>query len=196
MEQGATGVLELILIGAAAAAVGLLAGALLGAWYADKKLRLHYQDVRGEIVRLRAVTEEKFSGDDPRLDDLLENLHAAANTAYAAVQAMEAQAIITRRKSEGSKEVIASSRHIIRMIDEYSGEAPQSYVIEPKKQAPEISPKAAPKVAPKVADERLRLADAAPPPAPAIDLPPAEMVDEAPVQKALAKKRAAELHQE
>ena len=190
MEQGATGVLELILIGAAAAAGGVIAGALLGAWYADRKLRLHYRDVRGEIVRLRAVTEEKLSGDDPKLDDLLENLHAAANSAYAAIQAMETQAAITRRKSVGSREVIASSRHIIRMIDEYSGAEPEPYINEPKKRAPRLP------------DERIRLTDETP--AQAIDLTPGDMIDkpapetidQAPVQKALAKKRAAELQQE
>jgi hypothetical protein len=120
----------------------------------------------------------------------LENLHAAANKAYAAIQAMEAQATITRRKSVGSKEVIASSRHIIRMIDEYSGAEPEAYVIEPKKRTPRIP------------DERIRLTDEAP--AEAIDLTPAERIDKAapkavdqePVQKALAKKRAAELQQE
>lgn len=190
MEQGATGVLELILIGAAAAAGGMIAGGLLGAWYADRKLRLHYRDVRSEIVRLRAVTEEKLSGDDPKLDDLLENLHAAANSAYAAIQAMEAQAAITRRKSEGSREIIASSRHIIRMIDEYSGAEPDSHVNLPKKRAPRLP------------DERIRLTDDTP--AQTIDLTPGEIVgkaeaganDQAPVQKALARKRAAELQQE
>ena len=154
--------LEIILTGAGAAVAGTLLGALLGAWYADKKLRRHYQEVRGEIVRLRSIAEEKLSGDDPNIDDLLENLHSAVNTAYGAIQAMENQAAITRRKSEGGKELILSSRHIIRMIDEYSGEEPEPYILEPKKQAP------------KIVVENV------------------EKADQAPVQKALAKKRAAE----
>lgn len=171
--------LELILIGAAIAVVGLALGVLCGAWYADRKLRRHYAEVRSEIVRLRAVTEEKLSGDDPKLDDILEDLHAAANKAYAAIQAMENQAAITRRKSDGSKEVIASSRHIIRMIDEYSGETPEpaeTYVIEAKKTEPK-------KPEPSISAEPIRFADEA----------PAE--DAAPVQIALAKKKSAVLQQ-
>ncbi|PQA85373.1 hypothetical protein CW354_20710 [Marinicaulis flavus] len=165
--QGAFGVLNFILIGAAAAVSGMALGALIGAWFADRKLRKHYQEVRSEIVRLRSVAEKKLAGDDPKLDDLLENLHAAANKAYAAIQAMENQAKFTRLKSDGGKEVIASSRHIIRMIDEYSGAEPEPYVIEPKK-----------KQAPKVTAE------------------PAQNTDAAPVQKALAKKKSAENNQE
>ena len=182
--------LDLVLIGAAIAVVGLALDAFCGAWYADKKLRRHYAEVRGEIVRLRAVTEEKLSGDDPKLDDILDDLHSAANKAYAAIQAMENQAAITRRKSDGSKEVIASSRHIIRMIDEYSGAEPEPlerHVIQAKK--PE----------PKLAVEPIRFIDEAPAEdkASAEDRAPVRnpAEDTAPVQIALAKKRSAALQQ-
>lgn len=153
---------EIILIGAAAAVGGIVLGVLCGAWFADKKLRRHYEGVRAEIVRLRRVAEEKLSGDDPNIDELLENLHSAVNGAYSAIQAMENQAQITKRKSEGGKEVITSSRHIIRMIDEYAGIETEPYVMEPKKQAPKIS------------------------------VDPVQTEDQAPVQKALARKKSAE----
>ncbi len=157
---------EIILIGAAAAVAGIVLGALLGAWIADRKLRRHYEEVRSEIFQLRAVAEEKLSGDDPNIDELLENLHSAVNGAYGAIQAMETQAAITRRKSEGSKELITASRHIIRMIDEYAGIETEPHVVEKKKAAPTITAK------------------------------PAEKADQQPIQKALAKKKSAERSKE
>ncbi len=178
--------LNIILIGAAAALAGAVLGAVMGAWFADRKLRKHYQEVRGEIVRLRSVAEQKLSGDDPKLDDLLENLHSAANKAYAAIQAMENQAAITRRKSDAGKEVITSSRHIIRMIDEYTGEEPEPYVIERKKKpAPKVSAPAGKTDGKADKDEPVDLGSLQ-------KDEPVHHKGEEPVQKALAKRKAAE----
>ncbi len=129
---------EIVIFAAIAAVAGIVVGALSGAWFADRRLRRHYQEVRGEIVRLRALAEDKLSGDDPDLDTLLNNIHAAVEGAYSAIEAMENQAALTKRKSEGGKEVISSSRQIIRMIDELSGDASEDLNITPK-QAPKIT---------------------------------------------------------
>lgn len=130
---------DIILIGAAAGLGGVIFGILMGAWYADKKLQRQYKEVRGEIARLRLVAEEKLSGDDPDLNDLLNNLHSAVNGAYKAIEAMENQAALTKRKSEGGREVIASSRHIIRMIDDLAGVEHEAVVAAPKKAAPKLT---------------------------------------------------------
>ncbi|GJL91372.1 hypothetical protein [Hyphococcus sp.] len=130
---------EIILIGAAASLGGMIVGGLSGAWLADRILRRHYQDVRGEITRLRRIAEEKLSTDDPNLDSLLDNLHTAVNTAYSAIQAMENQAKITKIKSDAGREVVTSSRQIMRMIDERTGVKPEAEIIAPKKSTPKLS---------------------------------------------------------
>lgn len=108
----------LILVGVGAALVGAFAGAALGAWLTDKRLRARFEDVGAEIVRLRAIAEDKLAGDDPDLPTLLRNLNTAVEQTYRAVDALEHQAAVTRRKSEGGKEILASSKEVIRMLEE------------------------------------------------------------------------------
>ncbi len=117
---------QLIIIGSAAAVVGLVIGALIGAWVMDRRFRERVAEIGGEVVRLRAIAVEKLTGDDPNLATLLKNLHEASDNAYRAVEALENQAEITRRKSAGGREVIASSRHILRMIEELGAEIPDA----------------------------------------------------------------------
>jgi glucose-6-phosphate-specific signal transduction histidine kinase len=131
---------EIIIFAAIAALAGVVLGAISGVWFADRRLRRHYEEVRVEIVRLRALAEDKLSGDDPNLDTLLNNIHTAVEGAYRAIEAMETQAAITKRKSDGGKEVISSSRQIIRMIDELSGGTSEHFDIAPKP-APKIAVK-------------------------------------------------------
>lgn len=163
------GVQEIIIFASVAAVAGIAIGAFSGAWFADRRLRRHYEEVRGEIVRLRAVAEEKLSGDDPDLDTLLNNIHTAVDGAYRAIEAMETQAAITRRKSEGGREVIASSRQIMRMIDELTGAEPEAYDITPKA-APKFAAKPEAKPAPKLA--LVREPPLAPNPAPKLTAHP------------------------
>jgi hypothetical protein len=52
---------------------------------------------------------------------------------------MENQAKITKLKSEAGRELVASSRQIMRMIDERTGNHAEPEVIAPKKTAPKIT---------------------------------------------------------
>lgn len=130
----------LILTGAGAAAGGLVAGALVAGWAVTRKYSRKLDEVRAEAVRLNALAEEKLAGDDPNLDDLLRGLKAAMTDAYGALDAMKLQASITRRKSQGAREVIALSHSLLRMID---GDAePETRVIETRR-APQLTAAAA-----------------------------------------------------
>ena len=91
--------------------------------------------MRGEVVRLRSLAEEKLSGDVPDLDELINNFQSAAMNAYEAIQAMENQVNITRMKSEGSRQDIASSAQIIRMIEDQAGLDETAVAIKPKADA-------------------------------------------------------------
>lgn len=113
------------MIGAAAALGGLLIGAISGVWFADRRLRRRIEEVGAEIVRLRGVAEEKLSADDPDLPTLLRNLNTAVEQTYRAVDALEQQAKLTKLKSEGGKEIIASSKHIMRMVEDLGAELPE-----------------------------------------------------------------------
>ncbi|MEX0643967.1 MAG: hypothetical protein WD076_01550 [Parvularculaceae bacterium] len=114
---------QLIFVGLAAV-VGLIVGAMIGAWIMDRRFRERIAEIGAEVARLRAVAVEKLTGDDPDLPALLKNLQAAADNAHRAVNALELQAEVTRRKSAGGREVIASSRHILRLMEELGAEIP------------------------------------------------------------------------
>ena len=130
---------NLLFIGAGAALVGLLLGWLGGAITTGRKHRRQAEEVRGEMVRLRALAEDKLSGDDPEIDDLLGNLETAVTSAYEALQAMENQAKMTKRKSEGGREVVAWSKSIIAMIDEQTGTNDAPIEIVADKKAPRLT---------------------------------------------------------
>ncbi len=135
---------NIILIGAGAGLVGLLLGWLAATMMARRKYREQAEEVRSEVVRLRALAEEKLSGDVPDLDDLISNFQSAATSAYDAIQAMETQVKITKAKSEGSRQVIASSAQIIRMIEDQAGLDGSPAAIKPvseKTKAPRLTAK-------------------------------------------------------
>lgn len=115
---------QLIVIAAVAAFGGLLVGALAGGWFTGRRFKRQMAEVGGEIVRLRAIAESKLSGDDPDLAGLLKNLQEAADKSYRAIEALENQAELTKRKSAGGKEVIAASRQVLRMMEELGAEIP------------------------------------------------------------------------
>lgn len=123
------GVLNSVIAAGAAAIVSLIVGGIVGVWFAHRKFNRHYEEVRGEVMRMRRVAEEKLAGDDPDLNALLCKLNDAVNRTYKAVEGLEDEGRIIRRKSEGAQEVIASSRYIGRMIDEFAGDEPEP--IEP-----------------------------------------------------------------
>jgi len=88
-------------------------------------MRARVEEIGGEIVRMQKVAQDKLSGDDPDLKTLLRNLNTAVEQTYRAVDALEDQAQLTRRKSEGGKQVIASSRQIVSMIEDIGGKIPE-----------------------------------------------------------------------
>ncbi|WP_428409393.1 hypothetical protein [Hyphococcus sp.] len=133
---------NIILISAGAGLAGLLLGWLAANLMARRKYRAQAEEVRGEVVRLRAIAEEKLSGDVPDLDELIGNFQTAATSAYDAIQAMETQVKITKAKSEGSRQVIASSAQIIRMIEDQAGLDGAAVAIKPvseKAKAPRLT---------------------------------------------------------
>ncbi len=127
----------LLITGAAAAVAGLVIGALAGAWFADRRLRRLWTDVGDEIVRMRGVAEETLLHDDPALPALLRDFNTATEKTFRAIDALQGRMAAIRRQSEGSKEVAASSRHIVRMMEElgvdlpYAAEAPPLTVAAP-----------------------------------------------------------------
>jgi len=116
---------ELLVIGGGAALGGLLIGALLGSFFSGRRMRARVEEIGGEIVRMQKVAQDKLSGDDPDLKTLLRNLNTAVEQTYRAVDALEDQAQLTKRKSEGGKQVIASSRQIVSMIEDIGGDIPE-----------------------------------------------------------------------
>ncbi|MEZ5892315.1 MAG: hypothetical protein R3C58_04115 [Parvularculaceae bacterium] len=132
------------MISAGSALGGLVLGALGGAWFIGGKMRRRLDVVRGEVQRLGAFAEKKLGGDDPDIDTLLEHLRAAMTDAYGALQAMKDQAEITKRKSEASRELILTSRQIVRMIDEDGApKAAHAADAAPKKKTPKLAAPAA-----------------------------------------------------
>lgn len=130
---------QLVIAAAVAAIAGLVVGMLAATYFAGRRFRKSMSEVGGEVARLRAIAESKLSGDDPNLAALLQNLQEAADTAYRAVEALENQAEITKRKSAGGKEVIAASRDVIRMMEDLGAEIPaasRAAAQEPIKLAP------------------------------------------------------------
>ena len=132
---------NLILISAGAALAGLVVGWISATLSARRKYREQAEEVRGEVMRLRALAEEKLSGDDPNLDELIGNFQSAATSAYDAIKAMEGQVEITKAKSEGGRQVIASSAQIIRMIDEQAGLDDEPAAAPEKKKSPRLTAK-------------------------------------------------------
>lgn len=117
---------------------GVIIGVFAGFRFADRRLKRHYAEVRSEVIRLRAVAEEKLSDDEPDLDSMLRNLNEAVQDTFKAAAALENHEVVVARQHEGGKEVIASSRFIVRMIDELGGEPIESVEPAPRKTPPTV----------------------------------------------------------
>lgn len=107
---------------AGALAGSLFIGAFAGFRFADRRLKKQYAEVRQEVARLRAIAEDKLATEEPDLDAMLRNLNDAVQDTFKAASALENHEAVVARQHEGGKEVIASSRFIIRMIDDLGGE--------------------------------------------------------------------------
>ena len=140
---------------AGAILVGVFFSVLSGFYFADRRLKRQYADVREEVIRLRAVAEDKLSDDEPDLDSMLRNLNDAVQDTFKAAAALENHETVVARQHEGGKEVIASSRFIVRMIDELGGKAIAETPM-PLKQPPPIKLAADQKKADKKSLRRLR----------------------------------------
>jgi len=131
-------VTDLTLIGAAAALGGLLLGGLFGAWLMDRRIKRRLEEVGSEVARLHQIAEAKLGGDDPDLPSLLRDLNKAVEQTYRAADALENQSAVTRRKSEGGKEITASSKHIIRMMEDMGADMP---AVKNTRRQPKLSAK-------------------------------------------------------
>jgi len=119
---GNNGVLELALYAAGGVIVSMIIGGLIGAKLADMRLRKLYAEVRDEVVRVRNVAGEKLAVDTPDLEKLLQDLNRGVEQTFRAAAALDDHEKMMIRKTEAGKEITASSRHIIKMIDELGGD--------------------------------------------------------------------------
>ena len=113
---------ELALYVVAGVVVGLIIGGLIGAKVADAKIRRLYAEVRDEMVRVRRVAQDKLAVEEPDLEKLLQDLNRGVEQTFRAAAALENHEKMMIRKTEAGKEITASSRYIIKMIDELSGD--------------------------------------------------------------------------
>ena len=113
---------ELALYAVAGVIVSLLIGGMIGAKIADAKIRRLYAEVRDEMVRVRRVAQDKLAVEEPDLEKLLQDLNRGVEQTYRAAAALENHEKMMIRKTEAGKEITASSRYIIKMIDELSGD--------------------------------------------------------------------------
>ncbi|MEO1251487.1 MAG: hypothetical protein AAFW81_03970 [Pseudomonadota bacterium] len=127
MENGAVTVsgdyyLLLGVVGLAAAIFGVLAGT----WVSGRRNRKRIEEVGEELVRLQDIAQSKLAGDVPDLAELLRNLNTAVEQTYRSANALEDQSALTKQKTEAAKEIIASSRHIIMMMEDMGADLPEA----------------------------------------------------------------------
>ena len=130
-------VTEMLMIGGGAALGGLFIGAVLATLITARRMRARVEEIGAEVSRLHKIAQDKLSGDDPDLKTLLRNLNTAVEQTYRAADALEDQSQLTRRKSEGAKEIIASSRHIVGMMEEMGADV-QHISAPPEEEGPVI----------------------------------------------------------
>lgn len=114
--------LELALYAAGGVIVSMIIGGLVGAKLADMRLRKLYAEVRDEVVRVRNVAHDKLAVDEPDLEKLLQDLNRGVEQTFRAAAALDDHEKMMIRKTEAGKEITASSRYIIKMIDELGGD--------------------------------------------------------------------------
>ena len=115
---------EVLAIGAGAGIAGFVLGAIGGSVATGRRMRRQIEEIGEEVATLTRVTEDKLLDDDPSLPDLMRNLNTAVEQAYKAIDALENQSELNRRKTEGAKEIAASTRRVIAMMEEMGADLP------------------------------------------------------------------------
>ncbi len=133
-------------IGAGAALAGLLIGVIVGSMTTGRRMRRRVEEIGDEMAKLTRVAEQKLLDDDPNLPDLTQNLNAAVEQTYKAVDALENQSALNRQKTEGAKEIAASSRRIMSMMEDMGAEVPHVQAPKLKSVAEQLEPKAPPRL--------------------------------------------------
>ena len=115
---------EMFITIAAVGLGGLIVGSGLGAWVTNRRLRLRIEEIGSEVIELRSVAEEKLGDDDPNLPDLLQDLNEAVDQATSAIDALGAQSALTRKKSEGARQIISATKNIVAMMEDLGADMP------------------------------------------------------------------------
>ncbi|MBT8471177.1 MAG: hypothetical protein HKN14_08030 [Marinicaulis sp.] len=125
---------QLVLVSSVAAIAGLIVGAMIFDLIFGKRMRRRMGELGGEVARLHNVAASKLAGDDPDLKTLLRDFNSAVEKTYRAVDAMENQVEMTKRKSDAAKEVISSSQYILNMLEDYGADVPSVKAPQKEKQ--------------------------------------------------------------
>lgn len=102
--------------------VGLLIGCMIGIWGAKRKVKAHYTELCDELTRMQKTARAKLYDDDPNLNAHLRKMNNALNQTYKAAEALEDQIRVIERKTEGGREIAASTQYVARMISDFRGE--------------------------------------------------------------------------
>ena len=125
--------IDVLAIGAGAVVVGFILGAIGGSVATGRRMRRQIEEIGSEVATLARVAEDKLLDDDPNLPDLMRNLNTAVEQAYKAIDALENQSELNRRKTEGAKEIAAATRRVINMMEDMGADLP--HVSAPKIQS-------------------------------------------------------------
>ena len=102
----------------------ILLGGLIGELIASRRHKSQLEEIGGEIMRLQNIAQSKLAGDDPDLPALMTNLNKAVEQTYRAAEAFDKQSALTKRKTEGARELLAASNRLIDMMEDYGAGAP------------------------------------------------------------------------
>ena len=102
----------------------ILLGGLIGELIASRRHKSQLEEIGGEVMRLQNIAQSKLAGEDPDLPTLMKNLNKAVEQTYRAAEAFDKQSTLTKRKTEGARELLAASGRLIDMMEDYGAGAP------------------------------------------------------------------------
>ena len=103
---------------------GIIVGLFVGVIIANRHNKTKLASIGEEVARLRQITESKLGEDDPNLPDLLQELNDVVDKAFRAVDGLEHQSKLMRKKSDGAQEVIQSVKEITSMMEDMGADVP------------------------------------------------------------------------